>query len=66
MTDTPKHIEELQLKIWLSKPPMERLKQMMTDNEALMQFWSVTHKIDNNSPDLKRPRSTGQSSNAAE
>ncbi|MBN8786362.1 MAG: hypothetical protein J0I84_04680 [Terrimonas sp.] len=39
MNDTPEHIKALQLKIWLSKPPEERLKQFMTDNDALMQFW---------------------------
>jgi hypothetical protein len=50
MTDTSQDIKALQLKIWLSKSPMERLKQMMMDNEALMQFWSVTHKSDNNLP----------------
>lgn len=55
MTDTPEHIKALQLKIWLSKPPMERLRQMMEDNEALMKFWSVTRKKDQNfslSPDI--------------
>ena len=41
MTDTPQNIKAIQLKIWLSKPPMERLKQMMIDNEAMMQFWSA-------------------------
>ena len=35
MTDTPKHIQELQLKIWLSKTPGERLRQFLTDNDAL-------------------------------
>ena len=39
MTDTPEHIKALQLKIWLSKPPMERLRQMMIDNEAQFKFW---------------------------
>lgn len=39
MTDTPKHIEELQLKIWLSKTPDERLMQLLKDNEALYLFW---------------------------
>ncbi|MFT3705883.1 MAG: hypothetical protein QM802_26190 [Agriterribacter sp.] len=38
MTDTPDHIKALQLKIWLSKSPAERLKQFMIDNDALMQF----------------------------
>jgi hypothetical protein len=40
MTDTPDHIKQIQLQIWLSKPPMERLKQMMEDNEALFRFWN--------------------------
>lgn len=44
MTDTPEHIKALQLKIWLSKPPMERLRQMMTDNEALINFWLNARK----------------------
>lgn len=35
MTDTPKHIVELQLKIWLSKTPGERLLQFLTDNDAM-------------------------------
>lgn len=46
MKDTPEHLKALQLKIWLSKPPMERLRQMMTDNEALMKFWLNTHKTE--------------------
>lgn len=41
MNDTPDHIKKLQLDIWLSKSPMERLKQMMEDNAALYQFWRV-------------------------
>lgn len=39
MTDTPDHIKQLQLKIWLSKSPGERLRQMMEDNTALHSFW---------------------------
>jgi hypothetical protein len=35
MTDTPKHIQELQLKLWLSRPPGERLRQFITDNDAM-------------------------------
>jgi hypothetical protein len=46
MTDTPENIKAIQLKIWLSKPPMERLRQMLVDNEAMMHFWSATRKID--------------------
>ena len=44
MKDTPDHIRNLQLKIWLSKLPMERLHQMMADNDALMKFWSDAKK----------------------
>jgi hypothetical protein len=40
MTDTPQEIKEIQLKIWLSKSPRERLRQMMLDNEALVEFWN--------------------------
>lgn len=46
MDDTPQHIKDLQLKIWLSKSPMERLRQMMENNAMLYQFWSKTHKSD--------------------
>ena len=35
MIDTPKYIMDLQLKLWLSKSPGERLYQMLIDNEAL-------------------------------
>jgi hypothetical protein len=42
MKDTPDHIKELQLKIWLSKPPGERLKQFLIDNEALLNFFEKT------------------------
>jgi hypothetical protein len=39
MEDTPKHIKKLQLQIWLSKPPEERLLRAIQDNEALFTFW---------------------------
>jgi len=39
MTDTPQHIKDLQLKIWLSKSPAERLKRFLEDNDALFRFW---------------------------
>jgi hypothetical protein len=35
MTDTPQHIKELQLKIWLAKSPAERLLQYLKDNDTL-------------------------------
>ena len=44
MDDTPKHIKDLQLKIWLAKPPMERLKQFLIDNDALYKFWEGNKK----------------------
>lgn len=47
MTDTPQHIKELQLKIWLSKPPGERLRQFMEDNTALFNFWKIARNNDN-------------------
>ena len=47
MTDTPAYIKALQLKIWLSRSPEERLRRMMVDNEALLRFWSATRIIDN-------------------
>lgn len=40
MNDTPQHVKDLQLQIWLAKPPpMERLHQFLVDNEALYLFW---------------------------
>lgn len=36
MTDTPQHIKDLQLKLWLSKTPGERLYQFLIDNEAML------------------------------
>jgi hypothetical protein len=39
MQDTPDHIKKIQSEIWLSKPPMERLKQFLIDNDTLYQFW---------------------------
>jgi hypothetical protein len=44
MTDTPENIKQLQLKIWLSKPPMERLRQFLVDNESLFRFWNEAKK----------------------
>lgn len=39
MNDTPKHIKELQLKIWMSKTPGERLYQAIKDNEVIFRIW---------------------------
>ncbi|GEM_PF-1654096 len=49
MTDTSEHIKELQLKIWLSKTPEERLCQFLTDNDMVYQALRK-FKIENNLP----------------
>jgi hypothetical protein len=45
MTDTPKNIRDLQLKIWLAKTPAQRLQQLMIDNEALLLFWAKVKPV---------------------
>ena len=52
MNDTPQHVKKLQLKIWLSKSPAERLKQFMEDNTSLFQFWNKARISDYKMPDL--------------
>jgi len=37
MTDTPQHINELQLKLWMSKTPEERLYVFLSDNHDMYQ-----------------------------
>lgn len=41
MDDTPQYIKDLQLKIWLSKTPGERLRQFVVDNENMFRFWKA-------------------------
>lgn len=36
MTDTPQHIQDLQLRLWLEKSPGERLYQFLVDNEVML------------------------------
>jgi hypothetical protein len=36
MTDTPQHIKDLQLQLWLAKSPGERLYQFLIDNDAML------------------------------
>jgi hypothetical protein len=38
MQDTPEHIKQLQLKIWLSKTPGERIIQFVKDNDDFFKF----------------------------
>jgi hypothetical protein len=35
MTDTPQHVKDIQLKLWLAKTPGERLLQFLKDNDAM-------------------------------
>jgi hypothetical protein len=41
MNDTPQHIKDLQLKLWLEKTPEERLMQFLADNDAM--FKAILH-----------------------
>jgi hypothetical protein len=62
MNDTPQHIKELQLKIWLSKSPGERLKQFMEDNASLFRFWNMAQKSNQKASDSKTETNTTDSS----
>ncbi|WP_295669945.1 hypothetical protein [uncultured Mucilaginibacter sp.] len=44
MDDTPLHVKQLQLAIWLAKPPEERLRHTLEDNDALFAFWDEIKK----------------------
>ena len=39
MQDTPEHIKQIQLDIWLAKSPSERLEQFILDNDDLFKLW---------------------------
>jgi hypothetical protein len=41
LTDTPKHIKDIQLKLWLTKTPEERLFQFITENDA---WWKAINE----------------------
>jgi len=45
VTDTPEHIKELQLKLWLSKSPEERLLQFIRENDA---WWKALKEAKEN------------------
>lgn len=38
MIDTPQHIKDLQLKLWLEKTPEQRLMQFLKDNDEMFRF----------------------------
>lgn len=44
MKDTPQHIKELQLQLWLKKTPGERLYQTIMDNDAMRKALTDTKK----------------------
>jgi hypothetical protein len=44
MDDTPPHIKQLQLAIWLAKSPEERLRLTLEDNDALFALWAELKK----------------------
>jgi hypothetical protein len=44
MGDTPAHIKQKQLQIWLSKPPGERLGLTLTCNDDLYKLWAEMKK----------------------
>ena len=51
MRDTPKHVQEIQLKIWLDKTRGERLFQFLTDNDVLYKaILKAKEDIKNNLP----------------
>ena len=42
MTEPPDHIKQLQLELWLSKTPGERLYQFLIDNDAMLKALEQT------------------------
>ena len=49
MTDTPQHVKDLHLKLWMDKTPEERLLQFLTDNGYMYQALRE-YKINNGLP----------------
>jgi hypothetical protein len=45
MTDTPEYIKSLQVKMWLAKPPEERLLQFIMENDA---WWKALQETNEN------------------
>ncbi len=44
MEDTSPEIKKIHLKIWLAKPPEERLRIALEDNEAQFALWRELKK----------------------
>ena len=55
MTDTPEYIKELQLKLWLSKSPEERLLQFVRENDAWWEAIKEAKKNLQSNPDKSKP-----------
>jgi hypothetical protein len=53
-SDTSPEVRQKQLEIWLSKPPMERLRITLEDNDALFAFWDELKK-NNKKDDQPKP-----------
>ena len=53
MNDTPAHIKALQLKLWLSKSPEERLLQFIRENDA---WWQALKDAKQNNLKLKETK----------
>jgi hypothetical protein len=57
MTDTPQHVQDLQLKLWLSKSPEERLLQALKNNEAIFLLFKQARE------EMKRVKEQGAANN---
>jgi hypothetical protein len=44
MDDTPEHVKQKQLEIWLSKSPEERIRLTLQMNDELFAFWQEGRK----------------------
>jgi hypothetical protein len=53
LNDTPEHIKKLQLKLWLSKSPEERLLQFIRENDA---WWQALKEAKENNFKLKETK----------
>ena len=60
MTDTPQHIKDLQLQIWLSRTPAERLRQLMMDNDAIFNLWNSMKRNNKNTDPPSQNKTQGE------
>ncbi|MDB5086017.1 MAG: hypothetical protein JWR09_11 [Mucilaginibacter sp.] len=57
MNDTPEHVKQKQLEIWLSKSPEERLRLTLVMNDELYAFWDELKK---NNPKINPAKPSGK------